>query len=239
MTDKRIFNSNSRIPMRKLLILSMLILSAGYASAQKDADAKAILNKVGARYKTFDVVKTDFIFTLDNQQAGVKETQAGTLIARSKLNKFKVSLYGANAATKNVAQQEIISDGKTQWTYLKKDNEVQVNNVDNSSEGLNPAKIFTIYEHGYKYLYTGEKKINGNIYQEIDLTPEDDKKGFFKVRLEIDKAKKQIYSALIFDKNGNRYTYTIKSFVTNTAVPDNTFTFDAKAHKGIEVVDLR
>jgi outer membrane lipoprotein-sorting protein len=226
--------------MKKLLIFSILtVLSAGYASAQKDADAKAILSKVSAKYRMYDVVKTDFVFTLDNQQAGVKETQNGTLISKSKLNKFKVSLYGADAAAKGVAQQEIISDGKTQWTYLKKDNEVQVSNVDISGEGLNPAKIFTIYEHGYKYLYTGLKKIGGNTYQEIDLTPEDDKKGFFKVRLEIDKAKSQIYSALIFDKNGNKYNYTLKSFVPNPPVADNIFTFDTKAHKGVEVVDLR
>ncbi|MDP9079428.1 MAG: outer membrane lipoprotein carrier protein LolA [Bacteroidota bacterium] len=226
--------------MKKLLLLSLFtILSAGYTFAQKDVAAKDILNKVSAKYKMYDVVKTDFVFTLDNQQAGVKESQTGTLVAKSKLNKFKVSLYGKDAATKNIAEQEIISDGKTQWTYLKKDNEVQVGNVDNSGGGLNPAKIFTIYEHGYKYIYTGEKKIGGVIYQEIDLTPEDDKTSFFKVRLEIDKAKKQIYSALIFDKNGNKYTYTLKTFVPNVAVADNTFTFDAKAHKGVEVVDLR
>lgn len=226
--------------MKKLLILLILtIVSAGYVSAQKDAAAKDILSKVSAKYKMYDVVKTDFVFTLDNQQAGVKETQSGTLIAKSKVNKFKVSIYGAIATSKNIAEQEIISDGKTQWTYLKKDNEVQVSNADNSGEGLNPAKIFTIYEHGYKYLYTGEKKIGGHIYQEIDLTPEDDKKSFFKVRLEIDKVKKQIYSALIFDKNGNKYTYTLKSFVPNVTVADNVFSFDIKAHKGVEVVDLR
>jgi len=99
--------------------------------------------------------------------------------------------------------------------------------------------VFTIYEHGYKYIYNGEVKIKGRTYQEIDLTPEDINKSFFKVRLEIDKAKKQIYSALIFDKNGNRYTYTLRSFVPNIQIPDNTFTFDPKAHKGVEVVDLR
>ncbi|ASU33507.1 LolA family protein [Mucilaginibacter xinganensis] len=226
--------------MKKLLILSLLgIFSTGYTFAQKDADAKAILSKVSAKYKMYDGIKTDFTFTLDNPQAGIKETQTGTLVARSKANKFRVTLYTPQSAGKQDVAQEIISDGKTQWTFLKKDNEVQVSNVDNSGDGLNPAKIFTIYEHGYKYLYTGEKKISGNIYQEIDLTPEDDKKGFFKVRLEIDKAKKQIYSALIFDKNGNRYTYTIKRFAPNTAVADNTFSFDTKAHKGVEVVDLR
>ena len=226
--------------MKKLLLFSILtILTTGYSFAQKDVAAKAILSKVSANYKKYEVVKTDFVFTLDNQQAGVKDTQTGTLIARSKTNKYKVTLYDAATSAKPEIAQEMISDGKTQWTYLKKDNEVQINNADNSGEGLNPAQVFTIYEHGYKYIYNGNTKVGGKVYEEIDLTPEDIKKSFFKVRLLIDKTKQQIYSALIFDKNGNRYTYTLRSFVANPQVPDNTFTFDPKAHKGVEVVDLR
>ena len=229
--------------MKKLLIIPFLILitnvSFAQKGAEKDATAKAILNKVSEKYRAYEVVKTDFDFTLDNPQAGVKETQSGTLIAKSKANKFKVTIYSPETSAKPEIAQEILSDGKTQWTYLKKDNEVQINNVDNSGEGLNPAQVFTIYEHGYKYIYNGETKIGGKTYQEIDLTPEDIKKSFFKVRLEIDKVKKQIYSALIFDKNGNKYTYTLRSFVPNIQVPDNTFSFDPKMHKGVEVVDLR
>lgn len=225
--------------MKKILIFSVLSLLTSYTFAQKDAAAKEILNKVSAKYRTYDVVKTDFDFTLDNKQAGIKETQSGTLIAKSKANKFRVTIYSPESTAKQDVAQEIISDGKTQWTYLKKDNEVQVNNVDVSGEGLNPAQVFTIYEHGYKYIYTGDTKVNGKVYQEIDLTPEDINKSFFKVRLLIDKVKKQIYSALIFDKNGNHYTYTLKSLVPNPPINESLFSFDAKAHKGVEVVDLR
>jgi outer membrane lipoprotein-sorting protein len=225
--------------MKKLIALPILLLLAAYTFAQKDASAKAILSKVSERYKAYDVVKTDFDFTLDNAQANIKETQTGTLVARSKANKFKVTINAPATGSKEDVMEEIISDGKTQWTYNKKDNEVQVNNVDKSGEGLNPAHIFTIYEHGYKYLYTGDKKIGGKTYQEIDLSPEDTEKPFFKIRLMIDKVKQQIYSAMVFDKNGNHYTYTLKTFVPNVQVPDNIFTFDPKMHKGIEVVDLR
>src|SRR3978361_1680653 len=99
--------------MKKLLILSLLtILTTSYSFAQKDAAAKAILSQVSAKYKQYDVVKTDFTFTLDNQQAGVKDTQNGTLIAKSKSNKFKVTLYGPEASAKPVVAQEIISVGK-------------------------------------------------------------------------------------------------------------------------------
>src|SRR5258708_13249325 len=209
--------------MKKLLIFPLLTLITTYSIAQKsvekDAAAKAILNKVSEKYRTYDAVKTDFDFTLDNAQASVKETQTGTLLARSKANKFRVTIYRPGTAAKPDIAQEIISDGKTQWTYLKKDNEVQINNVDNSGQGLNPAQIFTIYEHGYKYIYNGDTKIGGKVYQEIDLTPEDINKSFFKVRLWIDKVKKQIFPALVFDKNGNHYTFTLPTFVQPIQLP--------------------
>jgi len=224
--------------MKKSIIISVILIATAYnAFAQKDADAQKILNGLSKKYRSYDLIKADFTFTLEDQQAGIKQTQTGTLISRPKANKFKVSIY--NATDKATVTQEIISDGKSQWTYIVKDKEVELSDVDHSEDNLNPAQLFTIYEHGYKYLYTGDQKIDGKVCQIVDLTPEDAKKPFFKVRLTIDKAKKQIYSALIFDKNGNRYTYTIRSFTPNPKVPETLFTFDKKDHPGVEVVDLR
>lgn len=216
--------------MRKYAIIALMIAgSVTGALAQNDAKSKAILSEVSKKYKSYDVIKTEFTYTLENPQANVKETQAGTLYVRSKANKYKVILKG----------QELISDGKSQWTYLKADKEVQLSEVDNSSDALNPAKIFTIYERGFKSLYTGETKINGRVYQNIDLTPTDNKRSFFKVRLRIDKANRQINNAIIFDKNGNKYTYSIKTFTPNVKVSESTFAFDSKKHPDVEVVDLR
>ena len=225
--------------MKKLFIYTLLAISTcSTAFAQKDTEAKAILNQVSQKYKSYDVIKTDFTFTLDNPQAGVKETQTGTLISKAKAGKYKVTLY-ATAGAKDV-DKEIMSDGKSQWTYLKKDKEVQVSDAAKGGDGLsNPSQIFTIYEHGYKYLYTGEQKVAGKAYQVIDLTPENAKANIFKARLLIDKVKKQIYSALLFDKNGNKYNYTVRSFTPNAPVTDATFAWDAKAHPGVELVDLR
>ncbi|RYU91238.1 outer membrane lipoprotein carrier protein LolA [Mucilaginibacter terrigena] len=223
--------------MKKLFIYLILsILTVTTAFAQKDADAKVILNKLSKQYRAYDAVKTDFTLTIDNQQANVKETQTGTLISRSKVNKYKVTLY---APAKKTIMQEIISDGKNQWTFLKDANEVQLNVADNSEEGFNPAKIFTMYEKGYKYIYTGQQKTSGKIYQVVDLTPEDSKKNFFKVRLMIDKTKNQLSSAQIFDKNGSKYTYALRTFTPNYKVTDAAFTFDKKAYPGVELVDLR
>jgi outer membrane lipoprotein-sorting protein len=216
--------------MKKLLIGALIILGSGVtAFAQSEVKAKEILAEVSKKYRNYDVIKTEFSYTLENPQAKIKETQSGTLFVRSKVNKYKIILKG----------QELISDGKNQWTYLKADKEVQLSEVDNSSDALNPAKIFTIYEKGFKSVYTNDTKLNGKVLHNIDLTPLDGKRSFFKVRLQIDKLSKQITNAVIFDKNGNRYTYTIKTFTPNVKVPESTFAFDSKLYPGVEVVDLR
>ena len=210
--------------MKKILLYLLLIgLTFNYAFAQKDADARKILNQVSKKYRSYDVIKTDFTFTYENQQAGTKDSQMGTMISRSKANKYKVTIF--NPEDKLAVDEEIISDGKSQWTYVRKNKEVELTEVDNSSESLNPAQIFTIYEKGYKYIYTGDAKIDGKLCQVIDLTPEDDKKPFFKIRLSIDKAKKQIFSAMIFDKNGSRYNYVVSTFTPDGRVPERSFTF--------------
>ncbi|QQL48657.1 LolA family protein [Mucilaginibacter ginkgonis] len=225
--------------MKRFIPVFLLgVFIAASALAQKDADAQKILSAVSAKYKSYNGFKTDFALSVDNPQAGVKQSQTGTLVAKSKSNKFKVTLYSTSKG-KAAAEQEIISDGKTQWTYLKKDNEVQVNDADKSGEGINPAQIFAIYEKGYKYVYTGDQKVNGRLCQVIELSPLDAKKSIFKARLFIDKAKKEIVSANLFDKNGIRYTYMIKNFTPQPQLSDAMFAFDAKAHPGVEVVDLR
>ena len=215
----------------KKYILSALVVVGSVVSvlAQTDAKAKQILNEVSKKYRSYDVIKTDFTFTLDNPQAKIKETQSGTLYAKAKSNKYKVVMKA----------QDLISDGKTQWTYLKNEKEVQVSDVDDSPTAINPAKIFTIYEKGFKYAYTGDVKVGGKTQHVIDLSPLDAKRSFFKVRLNIDKASSQISNAVIFDKNGNKYTYTIKAFAPNVKVPESAFAFDAKKFPGVSVEDLR
>lgn len=215
----------------KSSFLSLFILISAVSYSQtvpKDAQAKSILAAVSKQYRSYDMVKADFSFTLKNQQANISETQNGTLYIKSKLNKYKVA----------VGNQELISDGKVQWTYLKNDNEVQISEISTSPDALNPAQIFTIYEKGFKYVYLGETKLNGKVYQNIELAPIATR-SFSKIKLRIDKVNKQISNIVVNDKNGNVYTYLIKTFTPNVKVPETTFSFDAKKYPGVDVVDLR
>ena len=222
---------NTPTRMKKLLYLIAFIITGSSLTVkgQSETKAKSILAEVSKKYKSYDVIKADFTFTLNNPQSKINETQSGTLFVRSKANKYKVIFK----------DQEIISNGINQWTYLKEDKEVQLSEVNNGSDALNPAKIFTIYEKGFKSLYTHDSKGNGRIYHHIELTPLAAKGSFFKIKLKVDKLNKQIVNAIIYDKNGSHYTYTIKTFSPNVKVPESTFAFDSKKYPGVEVVDLR
>ena len=203
--------------MRKcsLLIIALIFLQVNVSIAQVDKKANAILAGVSAKYKSYKSITVDFAYTLENPAAKIKETQTGNLI-----------LSGAKYRL-NIAGQEVICDGKTTWTIMKEAKEVQVNSVDANEEGIKPAEIFTMYDNGAKVL------------QNLELTPTDKSKAFFKVKLSVDKASKQLVKSIIFDKNGNRYTYAIKSFKANTPTTAATFSFDPKKYPGVELVDLR
>jgi outer membrane lipoprotein-sorting protein len=208
-----------------LIVLGLFLFQAVYA--QGDKKAKEILTGTSAKYKSYKSMRAEFSYTLENPQAKIKETQVGNII-----------LSGAKYRL-NIAGQEIISDAKTIWTYMKEAKEVQVNDVDPSAEGIKPSEIFTMYEKGFLYKFIDEKNVGGKLVQNLELTPTDKTKEFFKIKLTIDKATKQIVKSIIFDKNGNRYTYAIKTFTPNFAVNANTFMFDIKKYPGVEVVDLR
>ncbi len=218
---------NTIIKMKNIKIILLSLLISSTVLAQVDKKAKDILAGVSAKYKSMKAMKIDFAYTLENPSAKIKETQAGSIV-----------LSGAKYRL-NIAGQEVISDGKTSWTYMKEAKEVQINTVDPTAEGIKPNEIFTMYEKGFLYRFVDEKTVGGKVQQNLELTPTDKSKEFFKVKLTVDKASKQIVKSIIFDKNGNRYTYAIKAFDANPALNASTLSFDAKEYPGIEVVDLR
>ena len=86
------------------------------------------------------------------------------------------------------------------------------------------------------YLKALTKESDSN---EIELTPIDKSKLFHKVVVFINKAAKTITSTKIFEKAGNRYTYTVSGMNTTVNIADATFIFNQKNYPGMELVDLR
>lgn len=202
--------------------------NASKGLGNSDPDAKKILDAVTAKFKTYSSVKAAFALKIENSAGKVQGTKKGT--AYMKGNQYKVEL----------TEQEIFCDGKNIWTYDKSSNEVQVSKFDPSSNNFTPQKIFTnFYDKDFLYKLNEDVKEGGKTMQEIELTPTDKNKAFFKILAYVDKASKNIVSTKVFEKNGNRYTYNVTSFIPNAKLDNNLFVFDAKKYPGVETIDLQ
>lgn len=220
--------------MKNLLSIFLLLFVSSYIHAQtssqgkNDPDAKKLLDEVSAKFKTFKSLKGNFTLDVKDGNGKTQGTKKGTVYMKG--IKYRVSITG----------QEIFCDGKNVWTLDKSANEVQLAQFDNSSSSITPQKLFTnFYDKDFLYKMNDEKKVAGKVVQEVELTPTDKSKPFFKVLLSIDKASKMITSTQIFEKSGNRYAYAMSNVATNTTITDDTFVFDAKKFPGVEVIDLR
>ncbi|MBA3898648.1 MAG: outer membrane lipoprotein carrier protein LolA [Bacteroidetes bacterium] len=212
-----------------IILTAFLAFNMANAVAQDDAKAKAILDEVSAKTKTYASIKASFSYNLENKDANINETQEGSISIKGK--KYRLEIAG----------QEVISDGKSVWTFLKDANEVQINTVEEAADdAITPTNIFTIYEKGFKYKFEAEKTENGKAVYIINLNPIDVKgKPYHTVKLTIEKATKQILSIKVLSKDGNHYTYTVKNFTPNAEMPESTFTFNTAKYPKVEVIDLR
>jgi outer membrane lipoprotein-sorting protein len=213
--------------MKQLTAIMMLCAFTLTASAQHDPKAQEILKGVSAKYKSLKSITASFKLNLLDKKTNKQENQTGTVALKG--DKYHLTMAG----------QEVMSDGKTVWTFLKESNEVQVSETTGSEEGITPTNIFTMYEKGFKTKYIGEKTEAGKPVQQIELYPEDNTKNYIKILISIAKKDKYINSAKVFDKNGNIYTYTITKFTPDAALSDEMFVFNKNKHPDVEVVDLR
>lgn len=211
------------------LIISVLGVSAQPKGMGKnDPDAKKILDGVSAKFKTFKGVQANFALKIENSAGKVLGNKTGTVFMKG--SKYRVTITG----------QEIFCDGNNISTYDKSANEVTITKIDPSANTLTPQKIFTnFYDKDFLYKLNSETTVAGKKIQELELTPIDKSKPFFKVLVYVDKAAQTINSTKIFEKTGNKYTYAVNKMNTVAPVSDAEFIFDIKKFPGTEVVDLR
>lgn len=206
----------------------VLILLAGFSITGFAQQAKQILDGVSTKFKSFKSVTAKFSLKIENSAGKSMGSKSGTV--HMKGNKYHAL----------VGDQELFCDGSSLWTYDKGDNEVTITKIDPNANTITPQKIFTnFYDKDFSYKLNGEKKTGAKTLQEIELTPNDKSKNFSKVFVYVDKAAQTINTTKVIEKTGNKYTYTVSSMNTTTAVADAVFAFDAKKFPGVHVEDLR
>ena len=215
--------------MKKLLSLfAAFALCSMAVFGQNTKNAKEILDKVSQKTKSFSSINLTYSL-VHTSPDGANDKATGSMLLKG--SKYQLSILD------NI----LYCNGKTLWTYMVEEKEVVVSNLDNNdSDMMNPAKVLTMYEKGFKYKFIQDRFEGNRAIYVIDLYPEDIANSeYSKVRLSIDKDKSQLWKAEYFSKDGNKYTITVNTFKVNEQISDSSFTFDKSKHPDVKVVDER
>jgi len=200
--------------MKKYLFLLFIAISTfGYSQ-----DAKALLDKVAEKVKSYDNIYIEFEHKIDNAEANIHQANNGDATLKGDLYHF------------NYLGVQQFFDGEKIYMVVPEDEEVVIKQPNSEDETtLTPSKMFTFYEKGFTYEMDIVQKLNGKKMQFVKLSPTDKESELKQVLVAINKKSKQIYKVIETGKDGTVTTYTIKKFVTNQKLSDSLFTFDRKS----------
>lgn len=125
-------------------------------------------------------------------------------------------------------------DGKTMWTYVKQNEEVNVTTPSASEVAqMNPYMLLSLYKKGYK----ASMGKSTNVYHEIVLTGENSGAAFKKIVVRINKQSLRPMYAYM-EKGKSSTTITVTSY-KNEKLADSTFVFNKKKYPDVDIIDLR
>lgn len=194
----------------------MIITSSGFAQDK----AKALLNEVSTKVKSYNNISVGFKYELNNVSENINQETKGDVTIQNK--KYHLNVLGVTR----------IFDGKTLYTISPEDEEVTVSSDNTEDEGtITPSKMMTFYEEGYNYKMDILQNVKGRKIQYVKLIPIDSNAEIKHVLLGIDATTKHIYNLIEVGKNGVKTILTVNSFKTNQAIPKSLFAFDENKYK--------
>lgn len=202
--------------MKKLLFITfMMVMSLG-AFAQNAAQARKVLDRTTA---------------LVGRKGGAS---ANFSISSSKIGKTSGSIaIKGRMFYAHTTKATVWYNGKTQWTLMRKTNEVNITTPTEAQRmRMNPYAFITMYKQGYKM---GMTKKRGNYV--IHLTATSRQRSVSEMYLTVNSRTYQ--PSMVKMREGNTWsTITISNFKAKN-LPTSMFTFRAKDFPKAEVIDLR
>lgn len=203
--------------MKKIIsiITALFIITLSLSAKSTAADAKAILDKAAAKVNLSKGATASF--TISGDKLG---TQSGTISIKG--NKFQAS----------TSTTMVWFDGKTQWTYIKKNEEVNVSTPSAAKQAsMNPYTFLNIYKKGYNM--SVENTASG---KQVHLTAQNKNAGIKEMYILVDKDYniKQVK----MKQSSGWYSISISNLKSKN-LSDSAFTFRAKDYPKAEVIDLR
>lgn len=197
--------------MKKIVFAITMLLATAATYAQT---ATQVLERTSEKLTVNTGIKADFKASMP------QGTVSGTIAVKG--NKFM-------ATTQHT---KMWFDGKTQWTYLTKNDEVNISNPkDSELQMYNPYNFINIYKQGYK----NTMRKNGTNYV-VHLTADSGKKKIQEMFITV--TDKYVLTQVKMLQGKKWTTFDITNFKQQN-LPDSDFSFKAKDFPSAEVIDLR
>lgn len=211
----------------KIISVIALFLMAFQSYAQDAEKAKALLDEVSAKVKSYDNISIDFKYSLQNSSENINQVTRGDVTMEGE--KYLLNVLGITR----------IFDGKTLYTINPEDEEVTISSENTEDENsVSPSKMLSFYKEGYTYTMDIIQDVMGRKIQYIKLNPIDTNSEIKEILLGIDAKTKHIYNLIEIGKNGTRTTLTVNSFKTNEPISKSLFKFDKSKYKNYYINKL-
>jgi outer membrane lipoprotein-sorting protein len=164
-------------------------------------------------------------FSLKYTSASEKNFVNGKFVMKN--NKFVIDM----------PEMKIYFDGKTQWTYMPKTNEVTITEPDSEeSTSINPLLLIkTINSNSVKKIKDAQLPKN----QIITFTPKDAGSDYEKLELTTEKSTNNPVSLFVFGKDKSKAEFQLINYKIEKNIDDKYFVFDKNNYKNVYVNDLR
>ena len=203
---------------RTIIASLMLLLAAHTVSAQNNAEA--IIRLMVDQMKSHKNVEMSYQYQISSD-GQTTEAQQGKAWLQDEA--YKVEMV----------EQQIVSDGKTIWTYLVDEEEVMVSNA-TEGEDNSPLKLLTTLDKNYAATLSG-MDAQGNATIEL-ANP---KGQYHRVTLRVNANKLTINSMDVYMEDGTKLLLTMDKMKFDQELSDKFFIFDTKAYPDVEVIDMR
>ena len=196
--------------------VAVLLLTSTISYGQDTEKAKALLDEVHRKVKSYDNIFVDFKYVLENTAENIKQETRGDVTIQG--HKYLFNYLGATK----------IFDGQRVITVIPENEEVVIESPDSEDENtITPSKMLTFYTDGYNYSWDIRQNVRGRQIQYVKLVPIDTHAEAKEILLGIDVQTKHIYNLIQTGQNGTRTTITVNSFKTDQPLSGNLFNFNA------------
>ncbi|MBN2012338.1 outer membrane lipoprotein chaperone LolA [candidate division KSB1 bacterium] len=210
--------------MIKWLIVASFLVCYGHTVVAIDADE--VIKRAKKKYEESTSLAAAFTQQFKWKLAGESQEIQGKIWLKDG-DKFKIE----------TADQTIVSDGKTIWTYSRANNQVIIDNLKNNADNMLPNDIFVKYAEDYRPSQLSEETVLGNDCYAILLLPKTQNAFIREMKVWVDKKDWITRKIQHTDINENMTSYTLSEIEIDPALPDNLFRFPKQ--QGVQEIDMR